>query len=175
MVKRLADHDELPGVHLHPGELLMSSEPLRVTTILGSCVAVCMFDPVERNGAICHASLPNAPAVLHRDPFRYADEAVLYLLERYRRMGVPFSRLAIKVFGGADVLGGKPRDGYMSIGRQNTMAALESLGWQGVRPVVVETGGESGRKVIFITHTGDVFVKRLGKIASRLADAHGGS
>lgn len=175
MGRYLTDYEHLTGVHLHPGELLMSSEPLRVTTILGSCVAACMFDPVGRNGAICHAALPNAPTVLHKDPFRYADEAILYLMERYRRMGVPTSRLVIKLFGGADVLGCKPRDGYVSIGRQNTMAAVETLGWEGVRPTVNETGGESGRKVVFISHTGDVFVKRLGKTASRTIETHGGS
>lgn len=173
-MSRLADYADIPRAHLHPGEVLMSDEPLVVTTILGSCVSVCMFDPVVGRGAICHAALPNAPVVLHKDPFRYADEAILYLLERYRRTGVPPSRLIIKVFGGADVLEGKPRDGYASIGRQNTMAALESLGWQGVRPSVTETGGERGRKLVFVTHTGEVFVKRLGTVASRLAETHHG-
>lgn len=159
-----------PRVNLQPGEVLMSDEPLNVATVLGSCVAVCMFDPRNARGAICHAALPNAPVVLHRDPFRYADEAVLYLLERYRRLGTAPSQLTVKVFGGADVLGHIVRDGYITIGRQNTLATLETLGWQRIKPVVCETGGDRGRKLVFVTNTGEVFVKRLGRVASRLHD-----
>jgi chemotaxis protein CheD len=144
----------------------MSDEPSSVSTLLGSCVSVCMFDPVTRRGAMCHGVLPNAPVVLHEEPFRYVDEAVLYLIERYRRMGVPTQRLVVKVFGGADILG-QPLDGYSSIGRQNTMAALETLGWQGLQVAVRETGGNRGRKIVFLPHTGEVFLKRLNPISSR--------
>ena len=94
---------------------------------------------------------------------------MLYLLERYRRLGTPTSRLQVKVFGGADILGGGVvRDGYLTIGRQNTMAAMETLGWQKITPSVTETGGDRGRKLVFVTNTGEVYVKRIGKIASRL-------
>jgi chemotaxis protein CheD len=165
--------DSLPGVTLHPGEVLMSDEPLAVTTILGSCIAVCMYDPMTSRGAICHASLPMAPVVLHKEPFRYADEAILYLLERFRRLGIPTSRLKVKVFGGADVLANSRRDGYVTIGKQNTMAALETLGWQNIKPSVTETGGDRGRKLVFVTNTGEVYVKRIGKIASKFHDLKG--
>lgn len=161
-----APHDQLDEVSLQAGEIFMSDEPTVVSTLLGSCVSVCLFDPVTKRGAMCHGVLPNAPVVLHEDPFRYTDEAVLYLVERYRRMGVPTSRLVVKVFGGADIMG-RPVDGYASIGRQNTMAALETLGWQGLQVAVRETGGNRGRKIVFVTHTGEVFLKRLNPISSR--------
>jgi chemotaxis protein CheD len=157
--------EDVAQVAIAAGEVFMSDQPTAVTTLLGSCVSVCMFDPVTKRGAMCHASLPNAPVVLYKDPFRYVDEAVLYLVERYRRMGVPTQRLVIKLFGGADVLG-KRRDGYESIGRQNTMAAVETLGWQGLRITVRETGGDRGRKIVFMTHTGEVFQKRLNPVSS---------
>jgi chemotaxis protein CheD len=150
---------------MQAGEVFMSDQPTAVTTLLGSCVSVCLFDPVTKRGAMCHAVLPNAPVVLHKDPFRYVDEAVLYLVERYRRMEVPPQRLVVKVFGGADVLA-RRYDGYESIGRQNTMAAVETLGWQGLRIAVRETGGNRGRKIVFMTHTGEVFLKRLNPVSS---------
>lgn len=158
--------DGIAQVYLQAGEVFMSDQPARVTTLLGSCVAVCMFDPATRRGAICHGLLPNAPVVLYQDPFRYVDEAVLYLIERYRRMGVAPQRLSVKVFGGADILA-SVRDGYESIGRQNAMAAIETLGWQGVQISARETGGNRGRKIVFLTHTGEVFLKRLNPISSR--------
>lgn len=151
---------------LQAGEILMTDRPTRVTTVLGSCVSVCLFDPVTLAGAACHAVMPNAPVALHHDPFRYADEAVLYLIERYRRMGVAPDRLVVKVFGGADVLG-KPVKGYASIGRQNTMAALETLGWQGLRITAQDTGGHRGRKIAFLTHTGEVLMRYLNPTSSR--------
>ena len=162
-----APHDQLRNVFLQAGEVFMSDEPTAVTTLLGSCISVCMFDPQTKRGAMCHGALPNAPVVLHEDPFRFVDEAVLYLIERYKRMGVPPERLVVKVFGGADVLS-RSSDVYASIGRQNTMAALETLGWQGLTVSVRETGGDSGRKIVFVTHTGEVFLKRLNPISSRL-------
>jgi chemotaxis protein CheD len=157
-------HD-VAQISLAAGEVFMSDQPTAVTTLLGSCISVCIFDPVTKRGAMCHASLPNAPLVLHKDPLRYVDEAVLYLVERYRRMGAPTERLVVKLFGGADVLG-KRYDGYESIGRQNTMAAIETLGWQGLRIAVRETGGDRGRKIVFMNHTGEVFVKRLNPVSS---------
>lgn len=160
-----------PGIQverftLEQGEIFMSDQPAAVTTLLGSCVSACMHDPVTKRGAICHAMLPNAPVVLHKGPFRYVDEAILFILERYRRMEIPPERLLIKLFGGADVL---PRAStvYESIGRQNTMAAIETLGWQGLRATVRETGGDRGRKLVFMPHTGDVFVRRLDPVMSR--------
>lgn len=158
--------DGIAQVFLQAGEVFMGDEPTRITTLLGSCISVCMFDPTTRRGAMCHGLLPNAPVVLYQHPFRYVDEAVLYLIERYRRMGVPPQRLSVKVFGGADILA-SVRDGYESIGRQNTMAAIEALGWQGVQIAARETGGNRGRKIVFLTHTGEVFLKRLNPISSR--------
>lgn len=154
-------------ITLQPSEVLMSDEPVAVTTLLGSCISACMFDPVTKRGAICHAMLPNAPVLLHKEPLRYVDEAILYLLERYRRMQIPTDRLVIKLFGGADVLH-RPSSKYESIGRQNTMAALETLGWQGLKPSAQDTGGDRGRKIIFMTHTGEVLLKRLNPVSSRL-------
>jgi chemotaxis protein CheD len=103
---------------------------------------------------------------LHREPFRYVDEAVFYLVERYRRIGITPQRLTVKVFGGADVLG-EPVRGYSSIGHQNTMAARETLGWQDLRIAARDTGGDRGRKIVFRTHTGEVFVRQLGTTSSR--------
>lgn len=157
-------YKDLKRIHLHPGEILMAEEPTVVVSVLGSCVSTCLFDPITRRGAICHGALPNAPVTLHQNPFRYCDEAILYLLERFRRTGVPPSRLVVKVFGGADVLDTRPREGYASIGRQNETASLETLGWQRIRPAVVQTGGQMGRKLVFVTHTGETFVKRVERI-----------
>lgn len=159
------------GLHIErftlgQGEVFMGDQPAAVTTLLGSCIAACMHDPVTKRGAICHAMLPNAPVILHKDPFRYVDEAILYLLDRYRRMEIPPERLVIKLFGGADVLA-RPSCEYASIGHQNTMAALETLGWQGLRAAVRETGGDRGRKIVFMPHTGEVFLRRLSPVSSR--------
>lgn len=166
-MSRVAEYQRsLRGLYLQPGEVLMTDEPLLVTTTLGSCVAACMFDEQTGIAAICHGALPHAPLRLHDEPFRYVDEAVLYLVDRYDRLGVPASRLRIKIFGGGDVLGSPPRDGFDSIGQQNVFAAMESLGWLGVRPAVRHVGGERGRKLMFVTSTGEVFVKTLGRIGA---------
>lgn len=161
---RLARYQaDLPTVHIAAGQVYMGAEELLVSTILGSCVSVCLFDRESATGAICHGALPHSRRDVGQEPLRYVDEAVFFLVERYRRLGVSPRSLDAKVFGGADVLGSEGATEYQSIGRQNMMAALESLSWYRIAPSARDAGGDRGRRLYFAPHTGEVFVKRLSR------------
>jgi len=158
---------QLKTVHIDAGQVYMGSEPVLVSTILGSCVAVCLYDRRTHMGAMCHGALPHAQREIERDPLRYVDEALYFMLDRYRRLGVNPHGLQAKVFGGAEQLGIEETDGYRSIGRQNLMSALETLGWYKLAPSAQDAGGSAGRRLFFAAHTGEVFVRRLGGTAER--------
>jgi chemotaxis protein CheD len=149
-----------PFVYLKPGELCYSEIPTRVSTILGSCVAVTMFDPVTKVGSICHAMLPRVPSSREGEPFRYVDSAILHMLDRFRALGMRMEFLEVKVFGGADVLEHRSANGA-SVGRQNIETALDTIDKAGLRIIVSDVGGKVGRKLHFHTHTGEVFLRRM--------------
>lgn len=144
-------------VYLRPGELYVADQPTIVTTILGSCVSITMFSRRLRLGAICHALLPEGPA---EEAFRYVDGSILHMLQRFTLLGVTCAQLEVKMFGGADLLP-YPKSRLISVGRRNVEIAREVLNSEGLTLLAEDVGGRRGRKIIFHTHTGDIWLKRL--------------
>ncbi len=102
--------------YLEPGGLLVSKQPCTLRTVLGSCVAVCLYDPELRQGGMNHFMLPHAPSTQEKS-LRYGDRALLALIERLAGMGSDSRRLCASVFGGAGVLLGV--SDVMHLGRKN--------------------------------------------------------
>lgn len=142
--------------YLHTGHIHVASTPTRITTILGSCVAICLWDPRMGVGGMNHYLLPSGPKATGRAA-RFADTATPALLEELLAAGVSLPRLRAKIFGGASVLaftGG-------GLGEQNIRAAREQLDRWDIPIVAEDAGGVHGRKIVFRTDTGDSTVKVL--------------
>jgi len=156
-------YPDLPIINLTPGKLLITDQPAIVSTILGSCVSLCLHNERLRVGAICHGMLPRQKKTPMDGYFPYLDTAVDHMLETLRsRFGIAPSELRAKLFGGASVLQTNilGADGF-AIGQQNIAAALDSLARFGLVPGVQKTGGTEGYKIFFNTSTGEVFVRRI--------------
>lgn len=154
---------DLPIINLTPGKLLITEQPTLVSTILGSCVSLCLHSKKFRVGAICHGMLPRQTKPAMAGHFPYLDTAVAHMLETMTsRFGLAPSELSVKLFGGASVLQTHiaGADG-LAIGRQNITAALEALARFGLTPEVQKTGGTKGYKIFFNTGTGEIFVRRI--------------
>jgi chemotaxis protein CheD len=145
-------------VYLQPGQLYVSASAARVTTILGSCIAVGLWDDEREIGGMNHFMLPNQPASLPASD-RFANIAMPRLLEKLLIAGAREHRLQAKVFGGACVLGISTTPDHL--GTKNRRAALDFLAEHHIPVVAEETGGEVGRKLIFQTNDGVVLLKRL--------------
>jgi len=151
----------LPVVNLHPGELFVAREPTLITTLLGSCVSVCLYCPALKVGAMCHGVIPTRGKG-EEDSFRFVDSSIAYMVEVMAGIkGFSCRRLEAKLFGGADVL--SLRLGLLpdspTIGAQNIIAAREALRKHGVPITVERVGGDQGCKLYFYTHTGEVYLK----------------
>jgi chemotaxis protein CheD len=151
---------------LKPGQMMVSSVPTLVTTLLGSCVAVTLFCPRTQFGAICHAQLPSCDNPVdcsheHAARGKYVECAIMMMLERLAAHGVKRRELQAKVFGGSDMFEGNLK--RRGVGSQNAEMALKVLERESIRVVRQDLGGERGRKIIFHTDTGEVLLKRLGK------------
>jgi len=142
-------------VYLTPGQLFASGDRVQVTTILGSCVAVCLFDNEAEVGGVNHFLLPHgAPA----SP-RFADQATTLLLQRVLALGAEPSRLRAKLFGGACVL--EVLRASSALGARNVEVARERLSAEGIPVVAEDVGGDLGRKLIFEVQTGSAWVRAI--------------
>lgn len=157
-MKKLMD-SHTHNMYLKPGEVVVSLQPMLVSTVLGSCVAVTMFSASRRFGAICHAMLP-ANAGRESD-LRYVDTAVHYLYNKVIEFGAG-NDLIVKLFGGAQMLDvGGHSSVKGSVGEQNVARAEAILADLGLVVSARDTGGLAGRKLFFCTRDGDVFMRRL--------------
>ena len=153
-------------IFLPPGAICCPAEPAVVTTILGSCVAVCLWDQQRRIGGMNHFLLPRCGEAPPSP--RYGDVAFSRLLAAMERLGCKPTNLRAKVFGGAAVLPfGMEAD---TVGAQNVSVALEALHAQGIPVLARRTGGQCGLFLRFHTALGRVMVRELdgeGKIGRR--------
>jgi len=149
-----------PRVYLHPGQLFAAAGPTAVTTIVGSCVSVCLWDRRLRLGGINHFILPQAPAGARQPerPYAYADLAIEGLLDSLLGLGGQPRHLEAKVFGGAHLLGSPTADGP---GSRNVRAALDRLRAAGIPVVARDLSGPRGRKIHYDTHSNEVLVRLL--------------
>lgn len=141
---------------LHPCGLSAHREPHEITTILGSCVAICLFDPVSRAGGMNHFMLPLWNGEGLPTP-KFGNVALDHLRKRMLALGVPHERMVAKVFGGGNVVGGLG----VKIGDRNAEIALELLEEARITVVAQDVGGAHARKVIFNTSTGIALVAAL--------------
>lgn len=142
-------------VYLAPGRMYASAEAVRVTTILGSCVAVCLWDSAARVGGINHFLLPDgAPA----SP-RFGASAVPLLVSSVLEKGGRRGGLRARVIGGACVIDAFRAD---PLGARNVEMAREKLLAEQIPIVAEDVGGDVGRKLVFEVQTGDALVRPLG-------------
>ena len=157
MKELIASHTH--NIFLKAGEVVVAREPVLVSTVLGSCVAVTMFSASRGFGAICHAMLPENVGCEH--DLRYVDTALQHIHDKVIEYGVG-NDLVVKLFGGAQVLGlAKPSLEKSSVGDQNVTKAEAVLASLGLVVTVRDTGGHRGRKLFFCTRSGDVFLRHM--------------
>jgi len=149
----------LPRRYLYPGEVVTSARPIRLTTILGSCVAVCLWAPEHRAGGMVHYLMPHGRAP-GKAGWRYGAPAIAELFAQLRHLtGGDDVLLQAKVFGGASGLSLPAGAGNLGLG--NVTLARELLAAQDVPIVAEDCGGQRGRKLEFDLTTGDVWVRLL--------------
>jgi chemotaxis protein CheD len=144
-------------VYLHPGFVYASLEPTEATTILGSCVAVCLWDSRRRIGGANHFLLPRGGRGALASA-RFGDVAIRGLVDELGQLGSQAGDLQAKVFGGAAVIEAfRGRDNHL--GAQNVELARSVLSELGIPIVALDVEGHRGRKVIFHTDSGIALVK----------------
>jgi len=151
-MENIAEH------YLYPGALFAHIQPHIVTTVLGSCVSVCLWDPVLRIGGINHYQMPLWNGNGLASP-KYGNIAIEKLLEKMLAMGSQKLNLKAKLFGGASVLQGVNHQ--LRIGERNSIIGKDMINKEGIPIISLDVGGNFGRKLRFNTQTGDVLRKLI--------------
>ena len=151
---------EITAHYLYAGALFANKSPHVITTILGSCVAVCLWDPILHIGGINHYQLDLWNGCGLASP-KYGNIAIQKLIEKMLRLGSEQSSLKAKVFGGAAVIGNHCNS--FNIGGRNSDIALKMLHDADIPVIAKNIGGYQGRKLIFFTQTGVVMMKKVQK------------
>lgn len=147
---------------LHPSSLFVGSDSQWIVTVLGSCVSVCLFDKKRNIGGINHFMLPLWNGDGLESP-KYGNVAIMHLLTKMLEFGAKKEDIVCKLFGGAEVLD-KMHSVY-HVGQRNIELAYKMLAELNIPVVGSSTGGQSGRKILFNTSTGEVLQKYLVKTA----------
>jgi chemotaxis protein CheD len=152
----------LDGPRILPGEFRISSEGLQIQTLVGSCIAACIRDPVHGCGGMNHFLLPDGLQQSKADAGRYGLFAMELLINGLLGLGADRRRLEAKIAGGGRI---HPRG--RDIGQTNIDFVRSFLQREGIRLLSEDVGGTTARRVVYATRTGQMWVRRLDPESTR--------
>ncbi|WP_028455138.1 chemoreceptor glutamine deamidase CheD [Chitinilyticum litopenaei] len=147
-----------------PGEYYTTGRDMVIVTVLGSCVAACLRDPVSGIGGMNHFMLPDTGdslAEMNGLPTRYGTYAMEMLINQLLKMGAQRHRLEAKIFGGGKVLQGFT---LADVGGKNAMFVKHFLALEEIPVLAEDLLDIYPRKVYFFAKTGRVLVKKLRSV-----------
>jgi chemotaxis protein CheD len=154
-------HFNLDAVKILPGEYYATTEDALIVTVLGSCVSVCLRDPLRKIGGMNHFLLPSDGAAAISsvsESARYGVYAMELLINQMMKLGADKRRLEAKVFGGGNVLKGFTVN---NVGERNAEFVLDYLSAEHIPIVASDLLDRFPRKVYFFVASGEVKVKKI--------------
>jgi chemotaxis protein CheD len=152
----LDHHFQFPAVKVLPGEHFVSSENLIIMTVLGSCIAACLWDPRANVGGMNHFMLPDGDSA--EGSGRYGSYAMELLINEMMKAGARRESMQAKIFGGGQVMHSFTA---MNVGERNTAFVTAYLQTERIPIVSRDVLDIYPRKVCFFPATGKALVKRL--------------
>jgi len=160
--------NNIKHVSIHPGEYYASKDDVVISTILGSCVSACLYDPVARIVGMNHFLLSNKRYA--RDMKYYLTEAGRYgvnamelVINEMLKMGAKRGNLRAKAFGGSSLLGINTTDNFLCVGDVNSRFILDFLKNEGIPLISSNLGGDRGRVIRFSSVDYSVLMRMIGK------------
>lgn len=144
-------------IKILPAEFFVTDQPLGLMTVLGSCVAACIRDPLMRVGGINHFMLPDGDTS-DGAPARYGLHAMELLINELIKAGARRERFEAKVFGGGNVLKSFTS---MPVGTRNAQFISEFLREEKINAIAKDLGGIHPRKICYFPVSGKTMVKLL--------------
>ena len=150
---------------LYPGQLFVTRDPIVISTILGSCAAICLWDRHKKAGGMNHYLLPEGQGE-GPNRFRYGNVANPELLKQVLALGCETKYLQAKIFGGSCAFGNDP---LQSLGTRNVQLAESFLRSHGIPVVEKEVSGKHGRRLVFQIADGVTTIKSFEQVEKNSA------
>lgn len=148
------------GVSITQGDYCVTDQEIVITTVLGSCISVCLFDEELAIGGINHFMLPQKDSDEDVDrPLRYGLFAMEQMLNQFIKKGIAKESLQVKVIGGARMMGNMSH-----IGQLNSDFIMQYITEEKLNVVAEDLGGDQGRKLAFFPKTGRLLVSKIPQI-----------
>ena len=144
---------------LQPGYIYVTVKPTQISTVLGSSVAVCLYDRKRKIGGMNHFQYPQAVNRAEATA-RYGNVSTITLIRMMKNDGSNLKHLEAQIFGGAH----NPEFSSKNIGRENILIVKRILARERVKVVSEDVGGERGRKIVYDTTNNQVAVVKVEKI-----------
>jgi chemotaxis protein CheD len=162
----MASPDPRGIVSVAIGQWALAAAPLKIQTLLGSCVGVVLYHRAAKLGAVAHIMLPLAPGNADH-PGKYADTAIPAMIADIdRALGADSRRrLSAKLAGGASMFQVDPaalENSQLNIGQRNQETIERILGGLNIPILARDLGGKTGRRLILDTASGIVTIKAPG-------------
>lgn len=160
-------------VTLRPGEHFVSNQQCVLSTLLGSCISACIYDPHNGIVGMNHFLLANRrytkgiPLCL-TEAGKYGVHAMELVINGMMNLGASRNNLHAKVFGGGSMLESPNNsDSFFCVGEVNCRFILEFLQNEGIPLMASDLGGNTGRTIRFFSDDYSVYVKKIGMIGNR--------
>jgi chemotaxis receptor (MCP) glutamine deamidase CheD len=146
---------------LYPGQVFATRDPISISTILGSCAAVCLWDSHKKAGGMNHYLLPDG-ASDGPNRLRYGNAANPELLRQVLALGCQIKSLQAKIFGGSSAFSA---DLTHALGTRNVDLAEEFLRSAGIPVVERDVSGKHGRRLVFQIEDGVTTIKSFEQVS----------
>lgn len=145
-------------------DLAVSSHPGILTTLgLGSCVGIALYDSTSKIVGLAHIMLPSSlQAKNNTNIAKFADTAIVKLLEDMVKLGAKRSSITAKLAGGAQMFSFNQTSDMMKIGLRNAISAKEKLVELNIPIIAEDTGGNHGRTIELYSNDGRLLIKTIG-------------
>nr|A9AB16.1 RecName: Full=Probable chemoreceptor glutamine deamidase CheD [Methanococcus maripaludis C6] len=140
------------------GDIGVAKSPESIETLLGSCVAIILYDRGKKVGGVAHVMLPKSRNAAEKNPGKYADTALPELLDRMTKLGARKDKLTAKLAGGAAMF--KCNSNTIDVGKKNIEASKEEVRKVGLRIASEDLGGDIGRTITLSLKDGSVIVRK---------------
>lgn len=156
-----------PLIYLKMGEIAFADLPSTITSVLGSCVAVTLFDSRSGHGAMCHGVMPSCESAARCATAcsrhgHFVECSVLAMTHSFISAGARSVDIEARVFGGAELFPFPQRlRNLLAVGPRNIEAARRALTRNRIRVTSETVGGRAGCRIYFNTMTGKVNVQRF--------------
>lgn len=145
-------------------DLKTTKSPGILTTLgLGSCIGICLYDPMTKVSGMAHIMLPSSKSIKNnQNIYKFADTGIETLIDEMMANGASKHRMISKIAGGAQMFSFSSKNDIMKIGERNAVAVKKILKEFRIPIKAEDTGGNYGRTIEFHSLNGKLLVKTIG-------------